>query len=144
MQVNITMTDASYNGERLNALATFLRPTIAFGATKVTINVQDKHGNTVLPAIGSTNDDIVSTLSLALKGNQHLVDIFTKSASADAATVTMYPIFSKKVVTFYNDDMTDYYNNYRSIVSDMFKVVLWDQVSTVRILPSTSPNEAAC
>ncbi|WP_096200452.1 hypothetical protein [Bacillus sp. FJAT-45350] len=127
------------NEEKGRALATILTQVHQLGNIQILVVVENGNGLSYEGLPLYAHDEIPSIIRKALKSNQWFVDVIVKQvAPYPNAPTVFYPVFKKSVIQFFNDDLTDVYNNYNNVVADVFSKVLIDAISGISINCSTS------
>jgi hypothetical protein len=122
-------------GVTVNPLVTSQQPFI------VPIQVKNGSGQIVQPVIPSSPDELVKLTQTALTGNKWFVEVVKKAFSPmPHSPVVVYPVFSKAVIQFYNDDLSDLYNNYNNVVAFVFKDVLNPAPGGIMFYSSTAKS----
>jgi len=117
------------------ALATLLVPCKNFGNINVRVKVLHC-GRTVKPycrPLGARN--LISIYEEALDTNYYFE--FVESEEFWGSTV-IYPVFKKEVIQFYNDDLSDLFENFNGVAAMVFAEVLELNIDGVSIRPSTA------
>lgn len=118
------------------ALAAILKPQYSLG--NIAIQVQINPGaQEVKPAVANDPAQVVQFIQTALKGNPLLVDVLVKQVGPMAPTA-VWPIFTKSVVQFFNDDISDYYSNFNGVTAQVFRTVLLEEINGTLVNCSTS------
>jgi len=124
----------AHSEEKARALATILELRQTFGKIIVDIEVLYK-GRGVSPYEPPlTAGDLVRVFNQALGTNTY----FTGVKPGGVAAVSIFPIFKKEVIQFFNDDISDYYNNFNGVAADVFAKVLRSNIYGTNINPSTA------
>ena len=104
---------SSAHSVKLNAIEKILKNKFEMG--NITVNVKFKYEN--------ENDDMISLhdFEVAFAGNA----IFSQAKALDNPWEynASYVIFSKDVVQFYNDDLTDIYGNFNGLAEDIAREI---------------------
>jgi hypothetical protein len=102
------------------ALASLMRPRHEFGNVVVIVEVRDAKGNALTPVVPGSPDQLADLVRAAFRGNRWYRDVVVK----EILGWRVYPVFKKRVVQFYNDDLSDLYSNYNNVASAVFTDVL--------------------
>jgi len=119
---------------RAIAMATLLVPCKNFG--NIDVRVEVCHcGRIVHP-----NDRCINARSLVRMFEEAFCtnDYFeyVESVRMFGADI-IFPVFEKGVIQFFNDDISDLYNNYNGVIADVFAEVLRLEINGIHINPST-------
>lgn len=109
------------------------------GNITVDIQVKDEKGNVVSPETPESPEQLVEMVKKALGNNAWFVDVVAKSPFPHARTI-VYPVFKKDVIQFFNDDLSDLYNNYNNVVAFVFGDVLNPAPGGFSLYCSTAQN----
>ena len=124
--------------EKARALATILALRQSFGNIVVDMEVLF-NGRGVSPYEPPlTNDDLLRIFTQALGTNTY----FEIAKPGGFVGISIFPIFKKEVIQFFNDDISDYYNNFNGVAADVFREVLRPDVYGTHINPSTAQGPA--
>ncbi len=135
--VPITVTD----NNKAVGVASIMRSQYTLGNITVVVQVKNGSGQIVQPVVPSSPDDLVNLAKTALTGNKWFVEVVKKAFSPlPHAPVVVYPVFSKAVIQFYNDDLSDLYNNYNNVVAFVFKDVLNPAPGGIMFYSSTAKS----
>jgi len=116
------------------ALAATLVPSKNFGNINVFVEV--RHCGNVVP-LNCLTEDAHCLVQKALDTN----DYFERLESVDFfGSTILFPVFKKAVIQFFNDDLSDYYNNFNGVVADVFSEVLNPSVGNSAVRPSTATD----
>ncbi|MBM7692761.1 hypothetical protein JOC77_002192 [Peribacillus deserti] len=63
------------------------------------------------------------------------------SRSITPGTIGLFPVFSKRVIQFFNDDLSDLYNNFNGVAANVFRDVLKAEINNIPINPSTASEK---
>lgn len=124
-------------------LAGVLKPRYSMGNITVQVQVLDPSGKPIAPQLPSGADPVgavVMAVGTGLAKNPYLVTVVN--------TVGKFPpgysmpqvevVFTKSIIQFYNDDMTDLYGNFNGITADVFEDILTTEYpGNVRLGTST-------
>ena len=107
------------NVKKAAAIKAILKSPVSYGNTLITINVNGPDGKTV----EQSNLDAATTLNNAFSGNPIFQSVQT------ASFYSLYCVFSKPVIQFFNDDLSTYNGYYSAITSDVARNILATTVS---------------
>jgi hypothetical protein len=125
------ITDNESKGQ---ALSTILVPKHQFGHITVTVSVQNCTGEQFQGLSVSSVTDLVDIFKEALRDNDLFVNAISKPISPlPNAPVYVYPVFMKEVIQFFNDDLTDLYNNYNNVAANVFRNILKTTINGITI-----------
>ena len=111
----------SSNSTKIIALSKVLRNTIQMG--NITINVDFRCTDNTVAIKPETDEVTVQDYDDAFVGNKFFVK--TESIKSPMG-VFEYAIFSRDIITFFNDDISDYHCNAHYIVADIIKEIAND------------------
>lgn len=131
-QLPITVQDPA----QAQALAAILKPQYSLGNIEVQVQI-NPGTQEVKPAAVTNPAQAVQLIQIALKGNPLLVDVLVKQVGPWAPPA-VWPIFTKSVVQFFNDDISDYYSNFNGVTADIFRTVLLEAINGTSVNCSTS------
>lgn len=125
--------------QRARALATIIRNTATFGNITVTVIVKTTSGTIAKPYPTSTLTalQIAQLYRIAFRTNI-LFSFVTIRAFVPGSARAVFPVFAKRVVQFYNDDLSDFYGNYNNVAAFSFRDVLKKSINNVTINFSTA------
>ena len=92
------------------------------------------NGKTVTPKIPTSPADLATFIKTAFKDNKTLLDVEIGGVMAP----TVYPIFEAQVVQFFNDDLSDFYGNFNSVLSACARAVFAPNPGGILLMPSTA------
>lgn len=125
------LTDDEKKGCALNTL---IKSKQSYGDITVNIKVKDKQGNIYNSCDISCKEKIVECIDNAFKDNE----LYSKTIVPEIENHNaIYPIFKPLIVQFFNDDLSDYYNNYNSYPAEIFKEILNVNIIGIPLLVST-------
>ena len=120
--------------EKARALATILALRQSFGRVIVDIEVLH-NGSGVSPYEPPlTASDLIKVFNQALGTNTY----FKNAETGGFVDISVFPIFKKEVIQFFNDDISDFYNNFNGVASKVFAEVLRPDIYGTYINPSTA------
>jgi len=124
--------------EKARALATILALRKSFGHVIVDIEVTH-NGRGVSPYEPPlANSDLIRIFNQALGTNSYFENVKT----GGFVVTSIFPIFKKGVIQFFNDDLSDFYNNFNGVAANVFADVLRPDIYGIRINPSTAQGPA--
>ena len=124
--------------EKARALATILALRKTFGNIIVDLEILH-NGEAVSPYEPPlTINDLVGVFNQALGTNRY----FNSVKPGGFVTTLIFPIFKKEVIQFFNDDISDFYNNFNGVAADVFAEVLRPDIYGTSINPSTAQGSA--
>ena len=119
--------------EKARALATILTLRQTFGNIVVDIEILH-NGNGVSPYEPPlTNAELLRIFNQALGTNSYFRNVRLGGLVAES----IFPIFKKEVIQFFNDDISDFYQNFNGVASNVFVEVLRPDIYGTNINPST-------
>lgn len=121
------------------ALATLLESIHFLGNIDVVIQVEDKEGQVYEKKVVSTTMELKALLSVAFEDNSYYVGTVVQSLDPGNLTF-IYPVFTKSVIQFYNDELSDLYHNYNEVTAKVFKQLIVDEVNGLAIGCSTEKD----
>jgi hypothetical protein len=128
------------NQEKAQALATIVERQKTFGNIVVYV-VVIYDGQVVNPLTDTfTPQEMGKLFETALKTNRYFK--FAAVERLSPGTESVYPVFSKSVIQFFNDDLSDFYNNFNEVAASVFRDVLRDEINSIPINPSTFDKSA--
>ena len=80
---------------------------VEYGNERIQIQVMNHDGDRLLARLPYTEDEVIAMYDTAFKTNKLYVEM--KSKEMIGGTIVLYPIFTKSVVSFYNEQDDDYY-----------------------------------
>ena len=119
------------------ALASILPKQYTLGNVIVVPNVTF-NGKPVTPVVPKTADEVIALFKNAFKDNPLLTAIFKRPFTPMGGPDVIFPIFAAQVVQFFNDDLTDYYNNFNGVLALCARLVLVPACGGFSIDPSTA------
>jgi hypothetical protein len=132
-KVTITVT----NYEQAVAMASIINLQYEL-STEIVIEVKDGSGKTVAPFSPTSPDELIEFIKTALHGNGWFVDV-AQGVLPSGLTI-VFPIFSKNVIQFPNDNVADYYGNYNNVVAFVFQDILVSESGSIPIYCSTAED----
>lgn len=125
------------NAPKAQALANIVVPYIQLGGIKIDIQISISGGEPFVPQTPSTAQELYEMTQTALTGNTLLNSIQLAPLFPNAPDV-VWPIFSKSVIQFGNDDLSDYFHNFNGVTASVFKTVLNLTPGGFMLYPTTS------
>ena len=123
------------NKEKALALATLISPIKKFGNTRIYIEVT-YCGEVVKPTKTPQNvNNAIKIVRKALGTNHYFESVEHVTLMG---RITIFPVFKKEVIQFFNDDLSDLYNNFNGVAADVFSEILRPFINEFPIAPSTS------
>jgi len=121
---------------KAHALAAIVELHKEIGNENVYIEVLNK-GKVVKPQEDyETTEDFIELFECALCSNHY----FKRATYVEwiSGRPIVFLIFKKEVIQFFNDDLSDYYNNFNGVAADVFREVLKPVVHEIGVNPSTA------
>ena len=109
----------SGNATKIIALSKVLRSEIKMG--NVTLSISFRCVNNIVEGVREATEITGADFSDAFAGNPNFAKVVSEILPG-AATV-YYAVFKREIITFFNDDLTDYHANAHFIVADLVKEV---------------------
>ena len=125
------------NRDKAIAIASIMTLHHQLGNVRVQVEVEDQNGNVVLPVSPSSVKALTEIFELALTKNQWFEQVVSKPRVPGSSEV-VFPVFSKGVIQFFNDDLSDLYNNFNNVVAFVFRDVLNPAPGGFSVLCSTA------
>jgi len=108
----------SSNSCKIISLSKILKNVIQMG--NITVKIEFRCTNAAL--ITATSDDITpQDYKDAFENNPYFVEVVSIKSPVG---VFNYAVFSRDIITFFNDDLTDYCNNTHYIVADIVREIV--------------------
>ncbi len=117
------------------ALASIMRPVHTIGKEVVNIYFYDSHGNREKPVKLKTLMEVKTAIKDALEENPLFERVEDKATFGNRPAI--YVIFSKTVVQFWNDDLSDFYSNYNNVAAFVFLDLMLPRAGGIPINVST-------
>ena len=126
----------AHTKEKARALATILALRKTFG--KVIVDIEILHnGRGVSPYEPPlTTVDLVRVFNQALDTNAY----FKNVRPGGFGITSVFPIFKKEVIQFFNDNLSDFYQNFNGVAANVFAEVLRPDIYGTNINPSTAQD----
>ncbi|MCM2535790.1 hypothetical protein NDK43_30315 [Neobacillus pocheonensis] len=126
--------------QKAMALATILELQKNLGNIIVNVAVI-YHGQVIDPIEDTfTPREVVNLFETALDTNRYFQ--FAVAQLITPGMEGVFPVFSKKIIQFFNDDLSDLYNNFNGVAADVFRDVFRTEINEIVINPSTKQNES--
>ena len=122
---------------RGDALATVLTGTKQIGNVGVEVEVQRPNGHRISGITPSSSRELAQIEESALDGNPMFKTVVVRASSPYSSDETVYPVFTRSVVQFYNDDLTDLHGNANQVAAKAFANVLNLSPNQITVSPST-------
>ncbi|WP_301170138.1 hypothetical protein [Brevibacillus nitrificans] len=122
--------------QKARALATLIIATKQIGNLRIQVRVVTSEGNRVQPITRAlTPREIAALYQTAFRTNR----LFNFAvARATISFTAVYPVFKARVIQFFNDDISDLFNNFNQVAAFVFRDVLRNRINQTRILFSTA------
>ncbi|OIK13060.1 hypothetical protein BIV60_14725 [Bacillus sp. MUM 116] len=123
------------NRKKARALATILDQQKEIG--NIVINLIVIYDKTIVrPHSRSfTAEGIVDLFEDALGTNRFFK--FAEAKPFSPGVTSVYPVFTKSVIQFFNDDISDIYGNFNEVTAFVFRDVVREEINGILINPST-------
>jgi len=128
----------STNNERAVALATLLKPLVAFGNITVEVVVSN-HENQIVEPMRCPLDvfEVAHLLQIALEGNPYFQQVVVQPQLPGDKNV-VFPVFTAQVIQFFNDDISNLCQTFTEVAAVVFQDVIKEEICNSPILFSTS------
>ena len=125
--------------EKAIALATILELHKTFG--NINIFVEVCFCNQVVKPIENIEniERLVQIVRQALDTNCYFE--FVRAAEPFPGLVSIFPVFKKEVIQFFNDDLSDLYANFNGVAAHVFSEVMKSTINGFFISPSTTRED---
>src|SRR5271166_774639 len=123
--------------DRAIAIASILTLSHKIGNLTVQVQVTDGDGHDVKPVIPASSEQLADLVRQALKGNHFLKEVIVKATPISPKKV-VFAVFTKDVIQFPNDDLSDLYGNFNGVAAAVFRDVLADEPGGYVLDPSTA------
>jgi len=120
------------------AMASITAPQYVMGNITIKMQVQDNTGAVVAPVVPKTAEDLAGMVKKALGNNPWFVGLEVRGLTPMSGTRLVYIVFKADIVQFFNDDLSDLYNNYNNVVAFCFRDVLNSAPGGIPQYPSTA------
>lgn len=124
------------NEAKAKALAAITKPFATIGNVVVKVEIS-YNGTLITPEAPTSAAELLAVTETALKGNTLYVRA-QESAMYPGGPTIVWPVFTKSVIQFYNDNLADLYSNYNGVTAAVFANVLNVQPGkNLNLYPST-------
>lgn len=106
------------------------------GSWALRVQVLDQGGQPVSPVVPQSAEQLAGLVRTAFANNPLFVDVHTRPLTM-GGRLAVFPIFSKAVVQFPNDDIGDWYFNFNDVAAKSFGNVLEGAPSGIILSVST-------
>ena len=122
--------------EKARALATILNLHKNYGNINICIEIY--YCNRVVAPIENIENinSLLRIIKQALNTNCYFE--FVKAAEVIPGYNSIFPVFKKEVIQFFNDDLSDLYANFNGVAADVFREVMKSPINGFFINPSTA------
>lgn len=93
------------------------------GSWALKVEILDQGGQPVSPVIPQSAEQLAGFVRTAFANNPWFVDVHTRPLTM-GGRLAVFPIFSKAVIQFPNDDIGDWYFNFNEVVAKSFGNIL--------------------
>lgn len=123
------------NRKKARALATILNLQKELG--NIVVNLIVIYDRSIVRPYGRTftAEGLVDLYKDALATNRYFK--FAEEKVFAPGTNSVYPVFTKSVIQFFNDDISDHYNNFNEVAAFVFRDILNEEINGILINPST-------
>ncbi|WP_442598588.1 hypothetical protein [Neobacillus sp. D3-1R] len=136
-QINIVVDD----DKKGSALTTIIADTHQMGNISVLVQVINNQGVSYQGKTVHSPIELSDIVTAGLSGNPLFVKSIVQRVSPDPnAPTNVFPVFTKSVVQFFNDDLTDLYHNYNNVTAIVFSDILKSTVNGMTLDCSTDIN----
>lgn len=126
------------------SLAAILKPSYEMGNINVFVNVLDRSGKPIKPSLPVGTDPVnavIMAVKDGLKGNPYFVDAISTGLTPPISLIgQVVAIFKKAVIQFFDDDVSDFYNNMNAVAEDIFADVMNSEYAGEIKLSFTTEN----
>jgi hypothetical protein len=130
--VKITITDFN----QAQATASIMKLNYDMGDVAVEVAILDQNGQPVSPVIPQSAEQLSEFVQTAFTHNGWYVGVNMRPIQMGGPMV-VFPIFSKAVIQFPNDDIGDWYFNFNEVAARAFGQVLEGMPGGIGLYPST-------
>ena len=103
------------------SLRTIIRQVFAIGNISVVTDVTNKKGESWQTIVIKDSTNLKDVFTSALTGNPLFVEsVVIPYVSGGFNFYNVAVIFTRSVVQFFNDDLSEYYHNYNGVTADVF------------------------
>lgn len=124
---------------KARALATLLVRTRQIGNLRIQVRVKTMDGNVVQPISRTLSPREIANLYRVAFRTNRLFNFAVVRASLSFTAV--YPVFKAQVIQFFNDDLSDLFNNFNRVAAFVFRDVLRNRINRTPILFSTARQQ---
>lgn len=125
--------------QKARALATLLVRSRRIGNFRILVRVKNMEGSMVQPILRTLSPREIATLYRAAFRTNRLFNFAVVRASLSFTAV--YPVFKAQVIQFFNDDLSDLYQNFNRVAAFVFRDVLRNTINRTPILFSTARRQ---
>ena len=126
------------NHDKAVAIASIMNLHYQMGNITVDVQVKDPAGNIVTPIIPGKPEALVEFIESGLGNNGWFQKVVAQPFYPGSPYTVVFVVFSKAVIQFFNDDLSDLYNNYNNVVAFVFRDVLNPAPGGITLYPSTA------
>ena len=120
------------------ALASVLAPAQEFGNLTVQVNVATTTGVTYTGVTPTSAEQAGLLETLALHGNPAFEKVAVQPATPSGGPDEVFPVFTRTVVQFFDDNLADLYQNTNIVTAQAFRDVLAPEIGGIVVNPSTA------
>ncbi|HEY0068534.1 MAG TPA: hypothetical protein VGE04_01045 [Chloroflexia bacterium] len=103
------------------ALSAILTKSYTMGNITVRVNVQ--YTQQIVINVNSP-ESLAQAVRLGLRSNPYFVEAILTKPTPFYSQPSVVAVFTKSVIQFFNDDLSDYYHNFNGVTADVFHDVL--------------------
>ncbi len=111
------------NRQKAQALASIMNPSYSLGNIHINVEISDSSGKIISPINPTSPEQLSEMVQTGLQGNHLFLKVVTQPLFPNARLI-VFPVFKKEVIQFYNDDLSDLYNNFNNVAALVFQNVL--------------------
>jgi hypothetical protein len=126
------------NHDKAVAIASIMNLHHQMGNITVDVQVKDPAGNIVTPITPSNPQALVELIESGLGNNGWFQKVVAQPFYPGSPSTVVFVVFSKAVIQFFNDDLSDLYNNYNNVVAFVFRDVLHPAPGGISLYSSTA------
>ena len=131
-----------HNYEKAQALATILELHKSIGNFNITIEIYHCD-QPVAPIENIENiNSLLRVFRKALKTNCYFE--FVEAAETFPGLKSIFPVFNKEIIQFFNDDLSDLFANFNGVAADVFREVIRSPINGTFINPTTAKVRNVC
>jgi hypothetical protein len=119
------------------AVASIMKLSQTIGRITVTVQVTDGQGQAANPVTPTSPEQLADLVRKALSTNPLFKDVVVKAAGIGPRK-RVFPVFSKSVIQFPNDDLSDLYGNFNGVAAAVFQDVLVTEAGGYSLAASTA------